>query len=735
MAILKALPGSAKINGKPVKGKLSQIKISVINIEKFLLERKEQTKKQNENFVKQNQNFKRLQKEEKLEKPKNQWKKLVPKKIPGLSFFDSIKKFVSGWILGFIAIKLIPLLPKLIPIVVNLGKFVNFVIDIGGKFLSGFISFIDFGVKAGEATFGFLKNIGGEDFAKSFARFGGLLATVLDLMLLVGGMTLMERLAGNDGGGGLFDLFGRGKRKPPANNIRPFSRVKPPTGGRFGRSALTNLGRKGIVRVLGRQGSKQFLKLTKSFISPIVKRIPLVGALADFALNVFVFGESPGKSAFKAIGAGLGAWLLGAVGSIFPGVGTIIGAIAGGIAGDMLGGVIYDMIFDEKDPKKRDEEKKKKNQKNISGSIVTGGTSGVLQSARKSSVRKGASKLAKTTGKTLSQRATKIATNVGKKRIESKAVKAIKSAPKIAKKVVQKIPKAFTKPVTKALSTAGKTGVKALTTAGKTGVKALTTAGKTGVKALTTAGKTGVKAISGTLKAAKRIISPIVKKIPFIGPIVDFLLNAFVFKEPLGKSAFMAIGAGLGGSIGAMLGTLIPVPGVGTAIGAFVGGAGGDILGGMIYDAIFGGKAAEGKQKNKEKKVIKTKIKSKVTGRFDMKTGKAYINDQEVALDEYEKFANMSMQEKIDQYGSGRSPSQSITPPQPKLGKQTPRFNDQLLSVSASYETDGGQKEYTIYAPTTQINMLPGDNSNQLVTSGATVSSGDDPYEILEKGN
>ena len=197
----------------------------------------------------------------------------------------------------------------------------------------------------------------------------------------------------------------------------------------------------------------------------------------------------------------------------------------------------------------------------------------------------------------------------------------------------------------------------------------------------------------------------------------------------------MAIGAGLGGSIGAMLGTLIPVPGVGTAIGAFVGGAGGDILGGMIYDAIFGGKAAEAKQKNKEKKVIKTKIKSKVTGRFDMKTGKAYINDQEVALDEYEKFANMSMQEKIDQYGSGRSPSQSITPPpQPKLGKQTPRFNDQLLSVSASYETDGGQKEYTIYAPTTQINMLPGNNSGQLVTSGASASSGDDPYEILEKG-
>jgi len=698
MAILKALPGSAKINGKPVKGKLIQVKKSVINIDKFLESRKEKTKKQIEDSKKENEKFKRLQKEEKLEKPKNEWKKLIPKKIPGLSFFDSIKKFVSGWIFGFVAIKLIPLLPKLIPIVLGLGKIVNFFINVGGKFLNGFISFIDFGVKAGEATFGFLKNIGGEDFAKSFAKFGGLLGTVLDLMLLIGGMTLVERLTGGDDGGGLFDLFGKKSTKTTAKTAtRTATRSA-------GRSAVTKLGRNALVKTLGKSGSKQFLKLTKNFVSPIVKNIPLIGALTDFALNVFVFGESPGKAAFKAIGAGLGIWALGALGSFVPGIGTVIGAVVGGAAGDMLGGLIYDMVFDDKTPKKGEKVKKSEQEdKGVSGSAVTGGTSGLLQSLRKSSgsAIKRSTKLAKTTGKTLSQRATKIATNVGKKRIESKAVKAIKSAPKVAQKVAQKIPKALTRPAT---------------------------------KALTTAGKTGVKAISGTLKAAKRIISPIVKKIPFIGPIVDFLLNAFVFKEPLGKSAFMAIGAGLGGSIGAMLGTLIPVPGVGTAIGAFIGGAGGDILGGMIYEAIFGGKAAEGKQKNKEKKVIKTKSESKVTGRFDMKTGKAYINDQEVALDEYEKFANMSMQEKIDQYGSGRSPSQSITPPQPKLGKQTPRFNDQLLSVSASYETDGGQKEYTIYAPTTQINMLPGNNSGQLVASGASASSGDDPYEILEKG-
>ncbi len=69
-----------------------------------------------------------------------------------------------------------------------------------------------------------------------------------------------------------------------------------------------------------------------------------------------------------------------------------------------------------------------------------------------------------------------------------------------------------------------------------------------------------------------------------------------------------------------------------------------------------------------------------------------------------------------------------------KLGKQPVKFDEELLGVSASYETDGGQKEFIVYAPTTQINMLPGDNSGQLVTSGAIASSGDDPYEILEKG-
>jgi len=525
----KALPGSAKINGEPVKdnqsikGKLISVKKSVINIGKFLDKSQEITKKQNEQFRKRDQNFKRKKKEERLEEPKKEWKKLVPKKIPGLSFFDSIKKFVSGWILGFIAIKLIPLLPKLIPIVINLGRFVNFVINVGGKFLNGFISFIDFGVKAGEATFGFLKNIGGEDFAKSFARFGGLLGTVLDLMLVVGGMTLMESLSGDDGGGGLFDLFGKKSTKTAAK-----TGVKS-----AGRSAITKLGRNALVKTLGKSGSKQFLKLTKNFVSPIVKKIPLIGALADFALNVFVFGESPGRAAFKAIGAGLGMWALGALGSFIPGLGTLIGATVGGIAGDLLGGMIYDMVFENKDnSKKKAYEKDEKENSRRRAVIATGATvtaGGALYAGSKSLQKQTAKTVAREGGEKLLKSGTKtVAREGGEKLLKSGTKKVVKSAAK------------------------------------------------------------------ASLKSSKNLISPIVKKIPFIGALVDFALNYFVFKEPLGKSAFMAIGAGLGAWVGGALGTLIPVPGVGTAIGAFVGGVGGDILGGTIYDMIFGGNEGSG---------------------------------------------------------------------------------------------------------------------------------------------
>jgi hypothetical protein len=91
----------------------------------------------------------------------------------------------------------------------------------------------------------------------------------------------------------------------------------------------------------------------------------------------------------------------------------------------------------------------------------------------------------------------------------------------------------------------------------------------------------------GYLKPFKKFASPILKKIPIIGFLLDFLMNLFIFKEPLGKSAFMAATAGIGAFIGGALGTFIGGP-IGTAVGSLAGGMVGDWAGDALFDVIFG---------------------------------------------------------------------------------------------------------------------------------------------------
>ena len=93
----------------------------------------------------------------------------------------------------------------------------------------------------------------------------------------------------------------------------------------------------------------------------------------------------------------------------------------------------------------------------------------------------------------------------------------------------------------------------------------------------------------GYLKPFKKFASPILKKIPIIGFLLDFLMNLFIFKEPLGKSAFMAATAGIGAFLGGALGTFIGGP-VGTMVGSVAGGMAGDFAGDALYDVIFGNK-------------------------------------------------------------------------------------------------------------------------------------------------
>ena len=96
----------------------------------------------------------------------------------------------------------------------------------------------------------------------------------------------------------------------------------------------------------------------------------------------------------------------------------------------------------------------------------------------------------------------------------------------------------------------------------------------------------------GFFKPLARFATPIFEKIPIIGGIIDFLVNFFLFKEPLGKSVFLAAGSTLGSLIGATVGTLIGGP-AGTWVGGAIGGFGGDWAARALYDGIFGDNSLE----------------------------------------------------------------------------------------------------------------------------------------------
>jgi hypothetical protein len=112
-------------------------------------------------------------------------------------------------------------------------------------------------------------------------------------------------------------------------------------GGKFARSTFTNTARRGLVSILGKTGTKSLLQFSKRFISPVLQKIPIIGAVVDFLLNYFVFKEPLGHAAFKALGAGL----FGALGAAIGGPFALFTGIGGAALGDFLGGKLADVIL------------------------------------------------------------------------------------------------------------------------------------------------------------------------------------------------------------------------------------------------------------------------------------------------------------------------------------------------------------------------------------------------------
>ena len=347
---------------------IEQIVLSVYQAESLNLMQKKQDDKDDARKEKEN----RL--ESKPSKPEK--KKPTLDQLPKLGVFGWLKRFIGNIIAGIFLSKMVDFADFLPGIIKFLDTVGNFLATFGVKLIDGLVTFVDFGIKAYNFTIGVIEKGLGPLFGDNAEKVLGLVEKAIFLTAAIAGSMAAESLRDMGGGGGgpqtgirgVAGQAGRvtGAQTTTAAAARRYAarfgrdaaiqRFGPEAvkslGGKFGRSAITNFGRDAAVKVLGKRGAATAIKNAAGIIKPLVKNLPLIGGILEFVLS-WISGDPVGKAAFKGIGAGLGTWIGGALGTLIPvpGVGTAIGMFLGGAGGSALGSVIYDAIFKKKKPK------------------------------------------------------------------------------------------------------------------------------------------------------------------------------------------------------------------------------------------------------------------------------------------------------------------------------------------------------------------------------------------------
>ena len=111
--------------------------------------------------------------------------------------------------------------------------------------------------------------------------------------------------------------------------------------GKVFRRGLGRATGRGLLKFLG----KNQVKVLRKFINNSIGVIPFLGDFIGLLLDIFLFGEPPGRAAFMAIGGLLGSFLGVFAGGLLGPVGSVVGGILGGIGGDIIGGFAYDLFF------------------------------------------------------------------------------------------------------------------------------------------------------------------------------------------------------------------------------------------------------------------------------------------------------------------------------------------------------------------------------------------------------
>jgi murein DD-endopeptidase MepM/ murein hydrolase activator NlpD len=332
-----------------IKKELEKIKENLEKIYSLVLDNNKLTEKDLEVKRLSAERLKFAEKEKRLEtKDPEKKDERDDKSIPKLGIFDRINRFITFTLLGWVAVRLVKYLPKLLEFSKNLLPVMEFFSSFTANFFKGVVDFIDFGYNAYDKVKDFVKGIGGEPFEKAFDNFSSNLNKFVNLAIIAG-------IAAS----GRTD-FGLGKK--PGSVPKPGqggrSRVTTSGGGGAGRPDLRNPlrqrpnitgsggGRAGTPDI--RNPLRQKPKITGSggstlgkFGGKVFGRIPIIGGLVSFIISV-LSGEPVGRAAAKAVGFSIGS----ALGTFIPV--PFVGTILGGMLGDIVGGALYDTLVSNK---------------------------------------------------------------------------------------------------------------------------------------------------------------------------------------------------------------------------------------------------------------------------------------------------------------------------------------------------------------------------------------------------
>ena len=236
-------------------GALIRVEKKVIKINNLVKNNLLLQKKGGQLAIREKENADLEKKEKDLEKQKpTGLNGIKMPKLPGFGFMGWIKNWIFKTLLGFITVRLIDYLPKMLNFVSIAGPAMGGILNFSGMLLNGMVSFVDAGYKAVDATRGLVGKTFGEDALKNFDKLAGDFEKFMNLAIIVGMASA---------GFGMDRLGKKGAKKAAEKGA-----------GTLARRGASRVATRAGARLAGKSGAKLATKIG----SKALKAIPLLGA-------------------------------------------------------------------------------------------------------------------------------------------------------------------------------------------------------------------------------------------------------------------------------------------------------------------------------------------------------------------------------------------------------------------------------------------------------------------------